>query len=74
MAEIPQVDAILANADWTKQKLDVWIRDGAISRLVRNVEELASVLHMTVDDVKKLPVYKGALTHWKAKREEFDTT
>ena len=63
MAEIPRVDADLRNADWTKRTLDVWTRDG--SRLVSNVDELAAALGVTVEDVKLLPVYQGALTRWR---------
>lgn len=55
------------NADWTKfNKFDVRVDDGeGGQRLARNVEELAAKMGKTVEEVKLMPVYQGALKYWE---------
>ena len=54
------------NAAWTKvNKFDVRVDDEVGQRLARNVEELAAKMGKTVEEVKQMPVYKGALKHWE---------
>jgi len=49
-------DDDLANADWTKQTLDILNEDG---KPVKNLKEMSKITGIPKDQLKKLPVSKG---------------